>query len=87
MPYEPPAPRPTAEAQTTAPAVPRSKLKVTVSPLVYQEFTDKVKTLTAAQRTELQKRLERAHADAVAAGDMSRDQHYHRLLDIVEAKP
>jgi hypothetical protein len=88
VPYAPPmtqAALPSSSAQLTSAS--RATARVTVPAAVYEEFAVKVRALTPAQREELRKRLERSHEDARAAGDVSRDQHFHHLLDILGSKP
>jgi hypothetical protein len=88
IPYAPPPSQ--AQFQMQRPAMQSATVHaavVTVPPEVYLQFTAKVRALTATQRDDLIRRLERSHDEAVAAGDGSRELHYHKLLDILRKGP
>ena len=54
---------------------------------VYQRFASDVRNLSAVQRQQLGVTLEQSRATATREGDMSRERHYQRLLDILRATP
>jgi hypothetical protein len=88
IPYAPPPSQSPLQMQRPATQPPPLRAAaVTVPPEVYVQFTAKVRMLSAAQRDELIRRLEHSHDEAVAAGDASREFHYHKLLDILRKGP
>jgi hypothetical protein len=52
---------------------------------VYQRFRNDVKSLSAAQRRQLDATLEQNRASASAQGNRPGEQHYRRLLDILRS--